>query len=467
MPHALDPLRTALLTSLALVAFAGNSLLCRLALKQTSIDPASFTSVRLASGALVLALLVAWRGRGQPGAGLPWAAGDWTSALALFVYAAGFSFAYVSLSAATGALLLFGVVQTTMIGWGLWRGERLRPLQWLGLAAASAGLVWLLLPGLATPSLSAGLLMGGAGVAWAVYTLRGRTAGGDPTAVTAGNFLRATPLALGVSTVMAAQMRWDGGQPGVGHDAAPQHQRAAARLTARQRCGVGHASRPRHWPPPGSGRRPRGCRPRCGPSRRAGGSRAALVRACTTSSSAPPSASAWAHSTSMRVVVAVPSRILADTGRPAGTARRTAPRWRHQLGLVQQHRAAAVAVDGLGRAAEVQVDALGPSVASGRRCRPGRPGRTAQQLRAAPARRRRAAAVQQLGHDAREHPLGQQLVGDADELRHAAVDAAHLREDVAQAVVEQALHRRQQDTGGWPRPPRTARPGWRRSVPQR
>jgi drug/metabolite transporter (DMT)-like permease len=117
MPHALDPLRTALLTSLALVAFAGNSLLCRLALKQTSIDPASFTSVRLASGALVLALLVAWRGRGQPGAALPWAAGDWTSALALFVYAAGFSFAYVSLSAATGALLLFGVVQTTMIGW--------------------------------------------------------------------------------------------------------------------------------------------------------------------------------------------------------------------------------------------------------------------------------------------------------------------------------------------------------------
>ena len=116
MTTTASTLRTALLTSLALVAFAGNSLLCRLALKQTSIDAASFTSVRLASGALVLALLVVWRGRGRPGAGLPWAAGDWTSALALFVYAAGFSFAYVSLSAATGALLLFGVVQTTMIG---------------------------------------------------------------------------------------------------------------------------------------------------------------------------------------------------------------------------------------------------------------------------------------------------------------------------------------------------------------
>ena len=203
------PLRTIGLTTLALLAFAGNSLLCRLALKSTAIDPASFTSVRLGSGALMLALLVAWRGRGQPGAAPPWAAGDWTAALALFVYAAGFSFAYVSLSAATGALLLFGVVQTTMIGWGLWRGERLQPLQWLGLTAACAGLVWLLLPGLATPSLASGLLMGSAGVAWAVYTLRGRTSSGDPTAVTAGNFLRAAPLALAVSALLAAQARWD------------------------------------------------------------------------------------------------------------------------------------------------------------------------------------------------------------------------------------------------------------------
>lgn len=203
-----SPARTALLTALALVAFAGNSLLCRMALKHTAIDAASFTSVRLASGALVLGLLVAAGQRRSPAA-----AGDWTSALALFVYAAGFSFAYVSLSAATGALLLFGVVQTTMIGWGLSRGERLRPLQWLGLATACAGLVWLLLPGLATPSLAAGLLMGAAGLAWAVYTLRGRTAGGDPTAVTAGNFLRATPLALGVSALaglLAGPPRWDG-----------------------------------------------------------------------------------------------------------------------------------------------------------------------------------------------------------------------------------------------------------------
>ena len=214
------PARTAGLTALALLAFAGNSLLCRIALRDTAIDAASFTSVRLVSGALMLALLVTWRGRGRVGAKTnaprPWHAGDWTSALALFVYAAGFSFAYVSLSAATGALLLFGMVQTSMIGWGLWRGERLRPLQWAGLAAASAGLVWLLLPGLATPSLAAGLLMAAAGIAWAVYTLRGRVAGpkaADATAVTAGNFLRAAPLALALSAALNAlgwaPARWD------------------------------------------------------------------------------------------------------------------------------------------------------------------------------------------------------------------------------------------------------------------
>ena len=219
MPNSPAPSawRTALLTTVAMLAFAGNSLLCRIALKQTTIDAASFTSVRLVAGALVLALLVGWRGRGAADTGgsagpvRPWHAGDWLSAAALFVYAAGFSFAYLSLSAATGALLLFGVVQTTMIGWGLRQGERLRALQWLGLAAASAGLVWLLLPGLAMPSVTAGTLMACAGIAWAVYTLRGRRRGvGDATAVTAGNFLRAAPLALGLSALLWAQARWDG-----------------------------------------------------------------------------------------------------------------------------------------------------------------------------------------------------------------------------------------------------------------
>lgn len=200
--------RTAALTLLAMLAFACNSLLCRLALRHTTtIDAASFTSVRLASGALVLLLVVAWRDRGRAGAA-PWRAGDWSSALALFVYAAGFSFAYRDLTAATGALLLFGVVQTTMVGWGLWRGERLRCLQWLGLATASAGLVARLLPGLATPSLTSGCLMAAAGLAWAVYSLRGRGAR-DATAVTAGNFIRAAPLALALSAALWSQVRWD------------------------------------------------------------------------------------------------------------------------------------------------------------------------------------------------------------------------------------------------------------------
>lgn len=207
-PPAAARARTAALTLLAMFAFAGNSLLCRLALQHTAIDAASFTSVRLASGALVLLLLVVWRDRHRVSAA-PWAAGDWLSALALFVYAAGFSFAYRSMTAATGALLLFGVVQTVMIAWGLWRGERLRLIQWLGLAAAGAGLLALLLPGLTTPSFASGGVMAAAGAAWAVYSLRGRNAG-DATAVTAGNFIRAVPLALALSASLWKQARWDG-----------------------------------------------------------------------------------------------------------------------------------------------------------------------------------------------------------------------------------------------------------------
>jgi drug/metabolite transporter (DMT)-like permease len=184
--------RTLLLTFLAMVAFAGNSLLCRLALRHTGIDPASFTSIRLLSGALVLWLIVQARGGSHP------LAGSWPSALALFVYAAGFSYAYVNLSAATGALLLFGAVQATMIGYGLWSGERLARRQSAGLVCAFAGLAGLLLPGLSAPPLPAASLMLGAGVAWGVYSLRAKGAG-DPTRVTAGNFVRAVPLGLGLS----------------------------------------------------------------------------------------------------------------------------------------------------------------------------------------------------------------------------------------------------------------------------
>ena len=191
----MSPLRVASLTSIAMIAFAGNSLLCRLALQQTTIDPASFTAIRLISGALMLWLVVKLKH------GAPEGSGNWLSAIALFAYAAGFSFAYVSLPAASGALLLFGAVQATMIGRGLWIGERFRGLQFVGLLLALAGLVGLLLPGLSAPPLFGSLLMLGAGVAWGVYSLRAKGTG-DPTRVTAGNFLRTVPIAIALSLLM-------------------------------------------------------------------------------------------------------------------------------------------------------------------------------------------------------------------------------------------------------------------------
>lgn len=191
----MSQLRVASLTLLSMLAFAGNSLLCRAALGSAAIDAASFTTLRLASGALVLWLLVRVRGRRVRGGG------SWASAMALFAYAAAFSFAYVSLPAATGALLLFGAVQATMIGRGLWQGERFSRRQLTGFAAALAGLVGLLLPGLAAPPPVGALLMIGAGIAWGIYSLRGRGAG-DATAVTAGNFIRAIPFALVLSALM-------------------------------------------------------------------------------------------------------------------------------------------------------------------------------------------------------------------------------------------------------------------------
>ncbi|MDR5854576.1 DMT family transporter [Caballeronia sp. LZ062] len=181
----------AALTALAMFAFAGNSLLCRLALKGTQIDAATFTFVRIASAALVLWLILAARG------GDARRAGSWTSAAMLALYAAAFSYAYVDLPAGAGALLLFGAVQATMIGHGLFRGERLAPWQWLGLALALAGLVWLVLPGLAAPDAKSSALMIAAGVGWGVYSLRGRGLA-DPVAATAGNFLRAFPFAAAV-----------------------------------------------------------------------------------------------------------------------------------------------------------------------------------------------------------------------------------------------------------------------------
>jgi len=193
----MSPARAFFVTSLAMLAFAGNSVLCRLALSHTAIDPASFTTIRLLSGAIFLWIVVKIRG-GNPSGG-----GNWLSALALLAYAAGFSLAYVGLSAATGALLLFSAVQATMLGVGMLRGERLNTWQSIGVLLAVGGLIVLLLPGLSAPPLGSAALMVGAGIAWGVYSLRGQGAG-DSTKVTAGNFLRAAPAALGLDAKGAA-----------------------------------------------------------------------------------------------------------------------------------------------------------------------------------------------------------------------------------------------------------------------
>ena len=208
-----------MLTLLAMIAFASNSLLCRAALKESSIDPATFTFLRIFSGAVALWLIMTVRKRMiaertssplvETGSSSSLVArhvlfryGNWISAAALFVYAAGFSFAYVSLSAGTGALLLFAAVQATMILWGLHRGERLSMIQIVGFILAVIGFVVLVFPGLSAPPLAGSILMLGAGVAWGVYSLRGK---GERNAasVTAGNFVRAVPFATALIVIFA------------------------------------------------------------------------------------------------------------------------------------------------------------------------------------------------------------------------------------------------------------------------
>jgi drug/metabolite transporter (DMT)-like permease len=189
--------RTVAATSFALIAFASNSLLCRQALGRAAIDAASFSTIRLVSGAAALVLIARSLRRGAGDIG-----GSWISAALLFLYAVPFSFAYISLPAGTGALILFGAVQATMLAAALASGERPHVLQWTGLALAVGGLVFLVLPGVAAPAPVGCALMAVAGVAWGVYSLRGRGAV-DPLADTAGNFVRAAPLAMGVSILAA------------------------------------------------------------------------------------------------------------------------------------------------------------------------------------------------------------------------------------------------------------------------
>jgi drug/metabolite transporter (DMT)-like permease len=195
-----------MLTLLAMLAFAANSVLCRLALGGELIDAASFASVRLASGAITLAILVAprWRERGRGKA-------DWRTMMTLFIYMACFSFAYLTLSTGTGALILFGAVQLTMFVVALSSGERFSPLSWAGLALALLGLLYLVSPGLTAPDPLGALLMAIAGISWGAYSLLGRTVI-DPVESTANNFIHATPLALLVSVIFISGFHgsWEG-----------------------------------------------------------------------------------------------------------------------------------------------------------------------------------------------------------------------------------------------------------------
>lgn len=198
--------RTISLTIIAMLAFAANSVLCRLALAQGSIDPASFTSVRVGSGVVTLWLILAFTGRASV------MHGSWRAAFALFAYAAAFSFAYITLSAGAGALVLFGAVQATMVTKGLVRGERLTAPQWFGFIVALVGLAVLLMPGAAAPPIGGALLMLAAGIAWGAYSLLGRGAV-DPLAATAGNFLRALPMAailLGLAAMFGTKLDQSG-----------------------------------------------------------------------------------------------------------------------------------------------------------------------------------------------------------------------------------------------------------------
>jgi len=195
--------RTIALTSSALVAFAANSLLCRVALRSESIDPALFSGIRLASGALLL--LIVWR-RSASNASVR-LAGSWWSAIALFGYSTAFAFAYVGLSASTGALILFPTVQAALLLAGVRSGERPAAGQWIGLAISMAGLVYMVLPGLEAPPLASAALMVLAGLAWSLYTLRARGSG-DPVGATAGNFTRAVPMGLAALALYWARVSW-------------------------------------------------------------------------------------------------------------------------------------------------------------------------------------------------------------------------------------------------------------------
>lgn len=194
-------LQVVALTTLALVAFAGNSVLCRIALKEGSIDAASFSSVRLVSGAIALLVILYATNRGTR----PVSYGSWMSATMLFLYAVCFSFAYISLDTGIGALILFGMVQATMVAGALWVGDRPTVAEWIGWLLAVSGFIYLVSPGLTAPSPVGSVLMGIAGIGWGIYSLRGRK---EPFALsgTTYNFVRSVPLVIVVSALSLKEM---------------------------------------------------------------------------------------------------------------------------------------------------------------------------------------------------------------------------------------------------------------------
>jgi len=195
--------RPVIYTSLAMLAFAGNSIICRLALRDGAIDPASFTSVRLLAGAITLLLVISVTRRNTPFR----SHGSWLSALILFLYAVAFSYAYTTLSAGAGALILFAFVQATMITMGLWSGDRPRATEWLGWLLAFAGVIWLVLPGVEAPPAGGALLMALSGVAWGIYSIRGRNES-EALSSTTSNFLLSVVfvIALALATFANAQV---------------------------------------------------------------------------------------------------------------------------------------------------------------------------------------------------------------------------------------------------------------------
>ena len=202
MPTGTATIRAGAYTSIAMLAFAGNSIICRMALRDAAIDPATFTGIRLASGALALLLILTYARRGTAVT----THGSWASALLLFVYALCFSFAYISLDAASGALILFGFVQATMIVMALAAGDRPHLAEWLGWMLAVGGLVWLLLPGATAPAPIAAALMAWSGIAWGLYSIQGRGQT-DALASTTSNFLRSLVLVAVLTVLTIPEMQ--------------------------------------------------------------------------------------------------------------------------------------------------------------------------------------------------------------------------------------------------------------------